>query len=65
MTIMHHNENCQRNVKLTKDGKPFGKIKRSKATKLIPTVQYIREDPTYGNHLLYYLYILQGLLLVK
>lgn len=34
---------------MTKDGRPFGKIKRSKATKLVPTVQYIRESPTYSE----------------
>ena len=49
LTILHHNENCQRPVKLRKDGKPMRRIQRSKATKQIPTVQYVRENPTYGQ----------------
>lgn len=46
---MHHNENCQRDVKLKKTGEKYRGVVRSKAKKQNPTIAYRREDATYGE----------------
>lgn len=53
ITVLHHNENCQSSVKVTKEGTEGRRVHRSKATGLTPTVSYIREDPTYDKDTFY------------
>jgi len=49
ISILHHNENCQRPILLGRDGLPRRQVKRCKTTKLVPTVQYSRTKPTYSK----------------
>lgn len=50
LTILHHNENCQRNIKHKVDGTPMVVVHRSKATKLDPRAVYRREEASYGKY---------------
>lgn len=54
LTTLHHNENAIRDRKMNKDGKDRTRIKRKKATSLMPTVYYEKLPPSYGKYEFYY-----------
>lgn len=49
LTVMHHNENCNRSLMTKKDGTLRKRIGRSKATQLKPVLSYVRAPATHGK----------------
>ena len=48
LTALHHNENCNRDAKLKKDGTPVISINRCKGS-LNPSAYVNREEATYSK----------------
>ena len=48
LTVLHHNENCQRNIKVKSDMTPLFIVHRSKATKQDPRAVTMREEASNG-----------------